>query len=192
MVNMDKGLTVPKWVLIVRPKIPQMPQNLSAQFVCPSPKVLDFNEKRLHWASVVRGKDLDNLDNILLYALRIFKALWRAGITEVVSESVYHVIVLKTRSLWVTLTSIPGLHTALQLWFIVFFCWTIIILFHLLILSFSYSLFFQGFIWSGSFFFGTFGRYYFIYFILFGLSHLHILLSGSSNQFRIGFEIQDS
>ena len=32
----------------------QMPQNLSAQFVCTSPKVLDFNEKRLHWASVVR------------------------------------------------------------------------------------------------------------------------------------------
>ena len=32
-----------------------MPQNLSAQFVCPSPKVLDFNEKRLHWASVVRA-----------------------------------------------------------------------------------------------------------------------------------------
>jgi hypothetical protein len=28
--NMDKGLTVPKWVLIVQPKIPQMPQNLSA------------------------------------------------------------------------------------------------------------------------------------------------------------------
>ena len=46
MENMDKGLTVPKWVLIVRPKIPQMPQNLSAQFVCPSPKVLDFNEKK--------------------------------------------------------------------------------------------------------------------------------------------------
>ena len=36
-------------------KIPQMPQNLSAQFVCPSPKVPDFNEKRLHWASVVCG-----------------------------------------------------------------------------------------------------------------------------------------
>ena len=32
-----------------------MPQNLSAQFVCPSPKILDFNEERLHWASVVRG-----------------------------------------------------------------------------------------------------------------------------------------
>ena len=51
---MDKGLTVPKWVLIVRPKIAQMPQNLFAQSVCPSPKVLDFNEKKLHWASVVR------------------------------------------------------------------------------------------------------------------------------------------
>ena len=55
MENMDKGLTVPKWVLIVWSKIPQMPQNLSSQFVCPSPKGLDFNEKRLHWASVVRG-----------------------------------------------------------------------------------------------------------------------------------------
>ena len=55
MENIDTGLTVPKWVLIVRPKIPQMPHNLSAQFVCPRPKVLDFNEKRLQWASVVRG-----------------------------------------------------------------------------------------------------------------------------------------
>jgi hypothetical protein len=54
MEKMDKGLTVPKWVLIVLPKIPQMPKNLSAQFVCPSPKVLDFNEKRLHLASIVR------------------------------------------------------------------------------------------------------------------------------------------
>jgi hypothetical protein len=33
-----------------------MSRNLSAQFVFPSPKVLDFNEKRLHWASVVRGE----------------------------------------------------------------------------------------------------------------------------------------
>ena len=54
MENMNKGLTVSKWEPIVQPKIPQMPQNLSAQFVCPSSKVLDFNEKRLHWASVVR------------------------------------------------------------------------------------------------------------------------------------------
>ena len=53
MENMDKGLTVPKWVLINQPKIPQMPQNLSAQIVCPSPIIWDFDEKRLHWASVV-------------------------------------------------------------------------------------------------------------------------------------------
>jgi hypothetical protein len=43
---MDKGLTVPKWVLIVGPNIPQMPQSLSAQFVCPSPKILDFKGKK--------------------------------------------------------------------------------------------------------------------------------------------------
>ena len=54
MENMDKGLKELKWVLILPPKIPQMSQNLSAQFVCPSPKVWDFNEIRLHWASVVR------------------------------------------------------------------------------------------------------------------------------------------
>ena len=35
MENMD---IVPKWVLKVWPKIPQMPKNLSAQLVCPSPK----------------------------------------------------------------------------------------------------------------------------------------------------------
>ena len=33
-----------------------MPQNLSAHFICPSPEDLDFNEKRLHWASIVRGR----------------------------------------------------------------------------------------------------------------------------------------
>ena len=44
-----------EWVLINRPKVPQMPQNLSAKIVCPSPKVWDFDEKRLHWASVDRG-----------------------------------------------------------------------------------------------------------------------------------------
>ena len=30
MEKMDKGLSLPKWVLIVWLKIPQMPQNLSA------------------------------------------------------------------------------------------------------------------------------------------------------------------
>ena len=55
MEKMDKGLKVPKWVLINWPKILQMPQNLSVLIVCPSPKVKDFDEKRLHWASVVLG-----------------------------------------------------------------------------------------------------------------------------------------
>ena len=40
-----------------------MPQNLSAQFVCPSPKVLDFNEERLHWASVVRALDMSKVED---------------------------------------------------------------------------------------------------------------------------------
>ena len=48
MENMDKT----HCTKIVWPKIPQMSQNLFAQFVCPSPKVLDFNEKRLYWTSV--------------------------------------------------------------------------------------------------------------------------------------------
>ena len=48
MENMDKGHTVPKWVLINWLKIHQMPQNVSAQAsTSPSPKVWDFNEKRL-------------------------------------------------------------------------------------------------------------------------------------------------
>ena len=46
--------TVPKLVLINRPK---MPQNLSAQIICLSPTVWDFDEKRLHWASEVIEPD---------------------------------------------------------------------------------------------------------------------------------------
>ena len=56
MKNMDKELTIPKWEPIVWPKIPQMPQNLSTQFVYPSPKVLDFIEKRASLVSVVRDQ----------------------------------------------------------------------------------------------------------------------------------------
>ena len=48
MKNMDKGLAVPKWVLIVWPKIPQIPRIYLSK-----PKFLEFNEKRRHWASVV-------------------------------------------------------------------------------------------------------------------------------------------
>ena len=47
MENMDKVLTVSA------KNTPNVP-NFSAQIVCPSPKVWDFDEKRLHWASVVR------------------------------------------------------------------------------------------------------------------------------------------
>ena len=67
MENMDKGLTVPKWVLINRPKIPQMSLNLSAQILCLSPKVWDFNEKWLHWASVVRGLQFAKVGLILTH-----------------------------------------------------------------------------------------------------------------------------
>ena len=33
----------------------QIPQDLSAQIVCPSQKVWECHEKRLHWASVVHA-----------------------------------------------------------------------------------------------------------------------------------------
>ena len=38
MKKMDKGLTVPKWVLINQPKIPQIPQKISLLQVHCSPK----------------------------------------------------------------------------------------------------------------------------------------------------------
>ena len=41
-----KRLTVQKRMLINRQKIPQMPQNLSAQIVSPSSKVWNFDEKK--------------------------------------------------------------------------------------------------------------------------------------------------
>ena len=41
-----------------------MPQNSSALFVCPSPKNLYFNEKRLHWASAVRDQAVLRLENV--------------------------------------------------------------------------------------------------------------------------------
>ena len=55
MENINKGLTETKWALINWPKIFQMPKDLSAQIVCPSPKVWDFYEKGSIEASVVRG-----------------------------------------------------------------------------------------------------------------------------------------
>ena len=44
MENMDKELTVQKCVLIVWLKIPEMPQKISAQNVCPCPKFEIFEK----------------------------------------------------------------------------------------------------------------------------------------------------
>jgi hypothetical protein len=44
--------------------------NLSAQIVCPRPKVWYSDEKRLHWASIVRaGKDQENSIKLTLKGL---------------------------------------------------------------------------------------------------------------------------
>ena len=66
---MDKGLST-KLALINQPKIPQMPQKLSAQIVFPSQKVWDFDEKRLHWASVVRVVDRNLVNYFLMIILK--------------------------------------------------------------------------------------------------------------------------
>ena len=52
MDNLDKELTVPKWVLISWPKIPQMTQNLSAQ----AQKFGILTKKRLFGASIVHAQ----------------------------------------------------------------------------------------------------------------------------------------
>ena len=49
------GLTVPKWMLIFWPKIPQMPQNLSAQLPAYAKKIWILVKKGFHWVSVVRA-----------------------------------------------------------------------------------------------------------------------------------------
>ena len=58
MENVDKGFTVPKWVLMFWPKIPKMSPTFSAQFVCPSQKVWDCRKKNSLWVSVVRELSL--------------------------------------------------------------------------------------------------------------------------------------
>ena len=54
MEYIDKVLTVQKWMLIVWTKITQMLQNLSAQFVCPSPKAWDFNVQGLEKGNIIQ------------------------------------------------------------------------------------------------------------------------------------------
>ena len=71
--NIDKELTVQNWVLINRPKIPQMPQNLSSQILCPSLKVWGFDKTRLHWGTVVRG--LYNCCQPMFFSIDFVKAL---------------------------------------------------------------------------------------------------------------------
>ena len=56
---MEKALTVPKWVLIIQPKIPPNDPESISPICLPKPKILDFNEKSLHWASVVRAYEID-------------------------------------------------------------------------------------------------------------------------------------
>ena len=45
MENIEKQPTVPKWVQINQPEIPPKPPNLSTLFVCPSPKIWNFDKK---------------------------------------------------------------------------------------------------------------------------------------------------
>ena len=45
----------------MQPKIPKMSQNLPVQIVFRNPEIWDFDEKRLHWASLVRGSRLSLL-----------------------------------------------------------------------------------------------------------------------------------
>ena len=47
MENMDKELTVPKWVLIVRPKIPQMPQKFQPKMSAQAQKFKIFEKSSL-------------------------------------------------------------------------------------------------------------------------------------------------
>ena len=86
MENMDKGLTVPKWVLIVLLKIP--PNVL--EFVCPIPKVQDFNEKRLHWASVV------HVANYSIYATFVTHVI----VTVILKTNKIELLLLSTKGLY--------------------------------------------------------------------------------------------
>ena len=57
MENMDKGLTGPKWVLIVWPKISQTSQTFSAQKYLPKPKSSRFLKESFLWVSLIHVTD---------------------------------------------------------------------------------------------------------------------------------------
>jgi len=48
------SMDIAKIVLIVWPELPQMPEKIPAQFVCPSPKVSNLLKRSSLWVSVVR------------------------------------------------------------------------------------------------------------------------------------------
>ena len=56
---MEKGHTVPKWVLISWPKIPQMPKIYLSNLFAQAQKFGISMKKKLFWAFVVRGSPQD-------------------------------------------------------------------------------------------------------------------------------------
>ena len=91
MENMDTEDTIPKWVLIVWPKLTQMPQNISAQNVCPSPKKFSLGVRSswsywlFHGAWIERGsmthktcgiKEYFNGSNFFKFDLEGYFKIW--------------------------------------------------------------------------------------------------------------------
>ena len=58
---MDKGLTVKLSTKMGADKLFENTPN-APKVICPSPKVWNFDEKRLHWVSVVRACDDDDAE----------------------------------------------------------------------------------------------------------------------------------
>ena len=95
--NIDKGLTVPKWVLIVWLEILQMPKHLSAQFVSSSPKVLDFNEKSFigypqsvhKFNSFYKSNCYACLKNSFFYSINFYSFLMAISISNFLITNTY-------------------------------------------------------------------------------------------------------
>ena len=75
--------------------------------------LISLQQSQIQFQTV--GWNLDGTNLILVYLVKDHpNSWWRPGIESVVCESAYHVIGLKTLSLWVTLTSIPGLQSRIM------------------------------------------------------------------------------
>ena len=95
---MDKRLTVPKWVLINRPKVPQMPQNFWSNLSAKAQKFEIFERKISLWVSVVRALDTCNAIKVSIFTTipvflvmispnfdskpATFHRIWRKKLTE--------------------------------------------------------------------------------------------------------------